>query len=303
MKNNRSSRKTGRRGHTAIEMAVLLALMLFVLFVAVTAVGLATRDSLGRMTLAANPHDQITTRSADTLPSQAKPHSLRDVIRNGLSQRSWQLIGLAASILLIVLLWALVIRRYQRILLPLDEVQELTPELDQNKVFERRQHLLRVLATNTASLFEGRLEVRHVMSLEPLTVTSHATIEEVKESLRASHAYVALVCDADQRLEGLILHGDTQRPNLRRAVEIMHRNPPTVAPDTSLVQALTLLLHERTLCLPVVRDGTLIGVLTATDAIMAWQSTLQFMERIGEQVKPVLEHRRGTSITEVAAKG
>lgn len=49
--------------------------------------------------------------------------------------------------------------------------------------------------------------------------------------------------------------------------EIMRRDPPVVAPDTLLVDAVRLLRDWHLAVLPVVQDGELVGLLTELDAV------------------------------------
>jgi CBS domain-containing protein len=46
--------------------------------------------------------------------------------------------------------------------------------------------------------------------------------------------------------------------------EIMTRNPVTVTPETSTVDAIELMRRNRWSCLPVIKNDALVGVLTET---------------------------------------
>jgi CBS domain-containing protein len=49
----------------------------------------------------------------------------------------------------------------------------------------------------------------------------------------------------------------------------MTADPVTVPPDTSIVEAASLMLVKRIGCLPVVQNGALVGIITATDLLRA----------------------------------
>ena len=66
----------------------------------------------------------------------------------------------------------------------------------------------------------------------------------------------------------LIARGVTHSDSEQVAVEdIMKRDPITVAPDTPTVDAIRMMRKEKVGCLPVVRDGKLVGLVTEMDLI------------------------------------
>jgi CBS domain-containing protein len=58
-------------------------------------------------------------------------------------------------------------------------------------------------------------------------------------------------------------------------VEIMNRNPVTVGPDTSTVDAIRLMREKKLACLPVTREGKLIGLVTEHDLIVVSSRLLE----------------------------
>lgn len=65
----------------------------------------------------------------------------------------------------------------------------------------------------------------------------------------------------------------------------MTSSPRTVAPNTPLSPAITLLIEKHISCLPVVEDERLCGVLTTTDLIITLQCTLQVWLEIAQIVQ------------------
>ena len=49
--------------------------------------------------------------------------------------------------------------------------------------------------------------------------------------------------------------------------------------------AITLMLDRHISCLPVVKDGVLVGVLTSTDLMMALQCTLKILGQLAAELK------------------
>jgi acetoin utilization protein AcuB len=49
----------------------------------------------------------------------------------------------------------------------------------------------------------------------------------------------------------------------------MTADPVTVSPDTSIEEAASVMLVKRIGCLPVVQNGSLVGIITATDLLRA----------------------------------
>jgi CBS domain-containing protein len=81
-----------------------------------------------------------------------------------------------------------------------------------------------------------------------------------------------MVEDADNRLVGMVsqralikligTYHPEQHEGPLPVAEIMRRNPVTVTPETSTVEAVDLMRRNGWSCLPVVKDGRLVGVLT-----------------------------------------
>jgi len=56
---------------------------------------------------------------------------------------------------------------------------------------------------------------------------------------------------------------------------VMTRNPTTISPDARLRDALRLFVEEKIGCLPVVREGELVGIVTAQDLFRAMFAHLE----------------------------
>jgi predicted transcriptional regulator len=83
-----------------------------------------------------------------------------------------------------------------------------------------------------------------------------------------------MVEDADNRLVGLVSQRaliklvGTYHPEHREGPlpvsEIMKRDPVTVTPETSTVEAIDTMRRNGWSCLPVIKEGRLVGVVTET---------------------------------------
>ena len=78
--------------------------------------------------------------------------------------------------------------------------------------------------------------------------------------------------DSKGKLVGVVSHRDllelfvTSKPENETVIrDVMKQNPITVKPETSSLEALILMREKNIGCLPVVKDGKLVGMITAHD--------------------------------------
>jgi CBS domain-containing protein len=117
--------------------------------------------------------------------------------------------------------------------------------------------------------------------------------------------------DDEGRLVGLISHRDLLRlfaQGLRGACakvvtvkDIMIRDPITVTPETSTLEAMTIMRSRRIGCLPVVENGRLVGILTAYDFL---ELSAEIIERqLGEFTENQDKRKPEPETNEGASKG
>jgi CBS domain-containing protein len=120
-------------------------------------------------------------------------------------------------------------------------------------------------------------EVRTVMSTDLLTVSSSATVQQVAQVMAQRRVSSAFIVD-DHQLSGIVTDRDLRTrfvapalPFATTIADIMTPNPETIeASDT--VFSTTLLMTQRGYHhLPVMVDGELTGIVTASDLILAKQ--------------------------------
>ena len=148
--------------------------------------------------------------------------------------------------------------------------------------YAKRQQLLQDLIHDGELLLKNRLEVRHLMTREPVVIPLTMTLEEMTALMQERRLHHLLVCGRDGELLGVISDRDLRPYRGATAQQLMTSPPLTAAPDTPLNPAITFLLNENISCLPVVDNGRLCGVLTTTDLVLTLQCTLQLWLRLAQ---------------------
>ena len=73
----------------------------------------------------------------------------------------------------------------------------------------------------------------------------------------------------------LVAKGKAGGTNKVTVSEIMNHDPVTVAPETNTVDAIRLMREAQLGCLPVVKDGKLVGLVTEHDLIVVSSHLLE----------------------------
>ena len=152
--------------------------------------------------------------------------------------------------------------------------------------YNRRQQLLQELLKNGELLLKNRLEVRHLMTRDPVVVPPTMTFEEMTALVQQHRLHHLLVCGRGGELLGVVSDRDLRAPRGAIAQQLMSSPVLTVSPETPLSPAITYLINENISCLPVVQSGRLCGVLTTTDLVL----TLQCMFQLWLRLAQVLQH-------------
>ncbi len=123
--------------------------------------------------------------------------------------------------------------------------------------------------------------VRDIMNTSLTTIPLASSLLDAAITMRRSSLRHLPILDAE-RLVGIITERDVQRcaPSLLSPItqeeynatfentpieRVMFRNPVTVTPDSSIRDAVLLMLDRKVGCLPVVEGGRLVGILTRSD--------------------------------------
>ena len=120
-----------------------------------------------------------------------------------------------------------------------------------------------------------KMLVKDFMTRHPVTVDGSTSVLEAWILMRDRHIRRLPVVDG-RRVVGILTLGDlreahadeTVGPGMRAGV-VMHDNPITVTPETTLRQAATIMIEKKVSGLPVIADGALVGIITESDLFRA----------------------------------
>ncbi len=121
-----------------------------------------------------------------------------------------------------------------------------------------------------------RLKVSDAMVREVVTVGPDLSLKELHEVMLRTHHMGFPVVDRQGRLVGMIAFADLRRVHPShwdrvRVRDVMNRRPVTASPEESVHDALLKMLRCDVGRLPVVEGGRLVGILTRTDVVKAYE--------------------------------
>jgi len=124
-----------------------------------------------------------------------------------------------------------------------------------------------------------RLKVRDVMVTNVVSVSPDITLQELHDLMLRTHHMGFPVIDERGNLVGVVAFSDLRRahPSQWDKIKVrcvMNREPVTATPDESVHEALEKMLRFDVGRLPVVEDGKLVGILTRTDIVKAYEKAL-----------------------------
>jgi diguanylate cyclase (GGDEF)-like protein len=156
------------------------------------------------------------------------------------------------------------------------------PIAPEQSPYTRRQQLFQELLKNSELLLKNRLEVRHLMTPDPVVVSPAMNFEEIVSVMRQRHVRHLLVCGRGGEVLGVIGEHDLHARQGSTAQQIMDSTVQSIAPDTPLNPAVTYLINENASCLPVIENGRLCGALTTTDLMLTLQCMMQLWMRLAQ---------------------
>ena len=118
--------------------------------------------------------------------------------------------------------------------------------------------------------------VSHWMSTDLVTIGKGASIQEALALMKRESIRHLPVVDQQMKLVGWITDADLRGVLIASMLEeltledVMIRKPFTVHPEMPLEEAARILLEKRVGGLPIVKDGTLVGVITTVDVLSAF---------------------------------
>lgn len=112
------------------------------------------------------------------------------------------------------------------------------------------------------------------MTRDVVTVPSTATVADALDMLNA-HTIRHLPVVEGGKVVGILSDRDlrlaiTGRPDETTVADVLTRDPVTVSPDATVETAARLLVDHNVGCVPVVEDGELVGIVTASDLLRSY---------------------------------
>lgn len=147
-------------------------------------------------------------------------------------------------------------------------------------VFVKRQHLLRVLENDVNALFEGRVEVRHVMTRSPVTISPDESLDAACELMEAKNVHHLAVCNDEGLLIGMLSLHYARRCDARTVGKAMLTDPVSVPPDALLNPTVTQMIAAGVSCVAVVAEGYCVGILTTADVQLTLQCALALLFKV-----------------------
>lgn len=132
--------------------------------------------------------------------------------------------------------------------------------------------------------------VTHRMTRDPITISPDTTFPDAFRTIREQGIRYLPVVDRRGRLVGIVTQTDLLQasPSAATTLTVFEMNyllarlkvrevmsePITVPEDAPLEEAARIMVEKRIGCLPVMRDGVLVGIITETDIFKAFVETL-----------------------------
>lgn len=112
-----------------------------------------------------------------------------------------------------------------------------------------------------------------VRNQNPLTLPASATVRDACQSMRERRVGAVLVTEADRRLVGIFTGRDAvgrvlaegKDADQTRIGDVMTRNPQSVSPERSAIDALRLMFDIGCRHIPIVENGRVLGVVSRAD--------------------------------------
>ena len=117
------------------------------------------------------------------------------------------------------------------------------------------------------------MKIQALMVADPITISAHASISEAIELMKINSIRHLPVVSEENLLEGFLTLADLKQGlipsmlgdlNLR---DLMIREPITVSPEDDVEIAAQLIYKHKIGGMPVVDNGQLVGIITATDIL------------------------------------
>lgn len=169
-------------------------------------------------------------------------------------------------------------------------------------VFRQRNNMRRQLGDTWDSFVDGCGTAGDFMSTGLFTIAPETTISEAKVLLKEKGFRRVLVVKKNGQLAGIVSKKDLTKKESGDVSQVMTSEPIVVEPEMRISLALSILLKQRISCIPIVKDGYLIGLLSTSDLMVLLQCVLVNLEKKHEDEHSVLEKLVSNSRMETSQK-
>lgn len=131
------------------------------------------------------------------------------------------------------------------------------------------------------------MNVSEIMTRDPVTIRSTDTLRAALEAMERANCHHLPVLSADRHLVGVITARDCRQalrlPDISRNYwndadgargllvrSVMTPAGTTITPEADAAEAARLMLRYYVSCLPVMREETLVGIVTTSDILVAF---------------------------------
>jgi acetoin utilization protein AcuB len=120
------------------------------------------------------------------------------------------------------------------------------------------------------------MKIRSLMIPNPITIAPHASVREAIELMKTNSIRHLPVVIKGKKLDGFLTLADLKQgliPSMLGDIslkDLMIKNPITVSPGDDIEFAAQLIYKHKIGGMPVVKDGRLVGIITATDILRAF---------------------------------
>ncbi len=143
------------------------------------------------------------------------------------------------------------------------------------------------------------MKIRSLMVANPITITKDATITQAIDLMKKNSIRHLPVVSQDNRLEGFVTLADMKQGLIPSMVsdlslaDLMIKKPICVDPDDDIEIGAQLIYRHKIGGIPVVKDGRLVGIITATDMLRTFIDMMGMLTSTS-RVDVEIEEKPGT---------
>jgi CBS domain-containing protein len=269
---------------STVEYSVLLALLVGGILLSVDVMGEMSKGQF--QTVSNHLAGQGDTAQADAGGRRLSTSQTQSEAATGITPVNASRLGLTACLL--IALGVAFYRLKQGDHKPVEEphaAEALEMGVSLPRFVAKRQEIMRTLAGDFSRLLMSDLLVRDLMTTDVTTVGPEMSIEELAEVMKKLEVRHMIVTTSEKEVLGIVSDRDLSHKG-KRTGDIMTREPLTVSPDALMRPAMSQMLERHISSLPVVENGKLIGIITTTDLVMAFQCTMQVVQAAAADLLP-----------------